>query len=268
MRLQERPLSPHLLREAHALLLQGVRGRDKNPGAFRDEQNWIGPQGCSIDEASFVPIPQEHLLSGLDTWAAYVGDPKQPDPLVQFALIHLEFEAIHPFKDGNGRQGRMSIPLFLMQRGVLSSPSLYMSGYLEGRREDYVERMRAVSRAGAWTDWCVFFLEGLIEQARVNQERAQQIIALNTRMQREVAERTHSQFTGLAVEFIFSRPVFPSPLFIDNAGILRESAHRLLRLLREGDSPILRTIRAGSGRRPAILAFPELLNIAEGRNVL
>ena len=266
--LEERPLSPHLLREAHALLLQGVRGRDKNPGAFRDEQNWIGPQACTMDQASFVPIPQEHLDSGLDTWAAYAADRGQPDPLVQLALIHLEFEALHPFKDGNGRLGRMIIPLFLMQRGVLSSPSFYMSGYLEGRREEYVERMRAVSRTGAWTDWCSFFLEGLIEQAHQNQDRAQQIIALNTRMQREVAERTHSQFAGLAVDFIFSRPVFPTPVFVENSGIPRESAQRLLRLLRDGDDPILRTIRPGSGRRPAILAFPELLNIAEGRNVL
>jgi Fic family protein len=266
--LRERPLSPHLLREAHALLLRGVRGRDKNPGAFRDEQNWIGPQGCTIDQASFVPIPQEHLQSGLDTWGAYLADGQQPDPLVQLAMIHLEFEALHPFKDGNGRLGRMIIPLFLMQRGVLSSPSFYMSGYLEARREEYIERMRAVSRTGAWTEWCLFFLQGLIEQAHKNQERAQQIIALNNRMQREVAERTHSQFAGLAVDFIFSRPVFPSPDFVENAGIPRESAQRLLRLLRDGDDPILRTIRQGSGRRPAVLAFPALLNIAEGRAVL
>lgn len=266
--LNDRPLSPHLLREAHALLLQGVRGRDKNPGAFCEEQNWIGPRGCCIEEASFVPIPQEHLQSGLDNWSRYMNDPDQPDPLVQLALIHLEFEAIHPFKDGNGRLGRMIIPLFLMQRGVLSSPSFYMSGYLEDRREDYIERMRAVSRDGAWTDWCIFFLEGLIDQARQNQERAQQIITLNNRMQREVAERTHSQFAGLAVDYIFSRPVFPTPAFVDNAGIPRESAQRILRLLREGDDPILRTLRPGSGRRPAILAFPELINIAEGRDVL
>jgi Fic family protein len=266
--LRERPLSPHLLREAHALLLRGVRGRDKNPGAFRDEQNWIGPQGCNIDQASFVPIPQEHLQSGLDTWATYLADAQQPDPLVQLAMIHLEFEALHPFKDGNGRLGRMIIPLFLLQRGVLSSPSFYMSGYLEARREEYIERMRAVSRTGAWTEWCLFFLKGLIEQANKNQERAEQIIALNNRMQREVAERTHSQFAGLAVDFIFSRPVFPIPDFVENAGIPRESAQRLLRLLRGGDEPILRTIRQGSGRRPAVLAFPSLLNIAEGRSVL
>ena len=171
--LRERPLSPHLLREAHALLLRGVRGRDKNPGAFRDEQNWIGPQGCTIDQASFVPIPQEHLQSGLDTWATCLADGQQPDPLVQLAMIHLEFEALHPFKDGNGRLGRMIIPLFLMQRGVLSSPSFYMSGYLEARREEYIERMRAVSRTGAWTEWCLFFLQGLIEQARAQGQSVQ-----------------------------------------------------------------------------------------------
>jgi len=262
--LQERPLSLHLLREAHTLLLQGVRGLDKNPGTFRGEQNWIGPQGCTIEEASFVPILQEHLHSGLDTWAAYVADSNQSDLLVQLALIHLEFEAIHPFKDGNGRLGRMIIPLFLMQRGLLSSPSFYMSGYLESRREEYVERMCAVSRAGAWTDWCVFFLEGLIEQAQRNQERVQQIIELDRRMQQEVAERTRSQFAGLVVDFIFSCPVFSTPMFVNNAGIPRDSAQRLLRSLREGDDPILRTIRWGSGRRPAILAFLELLDIAEG----
>lgn len=266
--MNDRRLSAHLLREAHALLLQGVRGRYKNPGAFRDEQNWIGPRGCRIEGANFVPIPQEHLQAGLDAWEAYLNDLSQPDPLVQLALVHLEFEAIHPFKDGNGRLGRMIIPLFLMQRGILSSPSFYMSGYLEGRREEYVERMRAVSRDGKWSDWCVFFLEGIIEQARRNQERAQQIIALNTRMQREVAERTRSQFAGLAVDYIFSRPVFPTPAFVESAGIPRESAQRILRLLREGDNPILRTLRRGSGRRPAILAFPELINIAEGRDVL
>ena len=264
--LAERPLSPHLLREAHTLLLRGVRGRDKNPGSFREEQNWIGPQGCAIDEADFVPIPQEHLRSGLDAWTTYVGDTNQPDPLIQLALIHLEFEALHPFKDGNGRLGRMIIPLFLKQRGLLSAPSFYMSGYLERRREEYVERLRDVSRSGSWTDWCVFFLKGLIEQAQQNQERATQIIALNARMQQEVAERTHSRFAGRTVEFIFTNPVFRAPDFIKNAGISSDSARRLLNLLLEGDKPILKTVRTGSGRKPSILAFTELLNVADGEN--
>ena len=263
--LMERFLSPHLLREAHTLLLAGVRGRDKNPGTFRDEQNWIGPQDCTIEQASFVPIPQEHLQAGLDTWAAYVTDPDQPDPLVQLALVHLEFEAIHPFADGNGRLGRMIIPLFLMQRGVLSSPSFYMSGYLEARREEYVERMRAVSRDSAWTEWCVFFLAGMIEQARQNQEKAQAIINLYQEMQHCVTELTHSQHSGRAVEFIFSRPIFSTTIFVDRGGIPRPTALRIVKLLR--DKGILRTVRESAGRRPTIYAFPALLNIAEGRKV-
>lgn len=264
--LAERPLSPHLLREAQALLLQGVRGRDKNPGSFRKEQNWIGPQGCTIEKADFVSIPQEHLRSSLDAWATYVGDTNQPDPLVQLALIHVEFGALHPFKDGNGLLGRMIIPLFLKQRGLLSAPSFDMSGYLEGWREEYVERMRDVSRSGSWTDWCVFFLKDLIEQAQQNQERATQIIALNARMQQEVAERTHLQFAGRTVEFIFTIPVFRASDFIKNAGISSDSARRLLNLLLEGDNPILKTVRTGSGRKPSILAFTALLNIADGEN--
>ena len=263
--LNERPLSLHLLRETHARLLAGVRGRDKNPGAFRDAQNWIGPQGCTIDEASFIPIPQEHLQMGLDRWMAYVTDSDQPDPLVQLALAHLEFEAIHPFKDGNGRLGRMIIPLFLMQRGVLSSPSFYMSGYLEARREEYIERMRAVSHDGAWTDWCIFFLNGMIEQARQNQEKAQAIIDLYQQMQHRVTEVTHSQHSGRAVEFIFSNPIFPTTVFVERSSISRSTALRIVHLLR--DEGILQTIREGAGRRAAIYAFPELLNIAEGREV-
>ena len=264
--LEKGPFSLHLLRATHARLLAGVRGRDKNPGAFRNEQNWIGSQGCAIEEASFVPIPQEHLQSGLDTWATYVADSDQPDPLVQLALVHLEFEAIHPFKDGNGRLGRMLIPLFLMQHGVLSSPVFYMSGYLEARREEYTERMRAVSRDGAWTEWCLFFLEGMIEQAHQNQKKAKKIIDLHQSMLHRVAELTHSQHSGSAVEFIFSWPVFQTTAFAERYGIRRPTAQRIMRCLR--DEGILRTLREGAGRRPAIYAFQELLNIAEGRKVL
>lgn len=263
--LQDRPLSPHLLREAHALLMNGVRGRDKNPGSFRDEQNWIGPKGCTIERANFVPIPQEHLSSGLDTWANYISARNEPDPLVQLAITHVEFEGLHPFKDGNGRLGRMIIPLYLFDRKVLSGPNFYMSGYLEARRERYVEAMRAVSRDGAWTDWIAFFLEGVIEQAAENQLRAKSILDLHQAMLRDVAMLTHSQHAGLVVDFLFSRPVFSSSHFVEHSGVPRPSALRFLALLRENG--ILRTIREGAGRRAAIYAFPSLLNIAEGRPV-
>jgi Fic family protein len=262
----ERPLTPHLLREAHHLLMAGVRGRDKEPGAFRNEQNWIGHAGCPIEQASFVPIPQTHLQTGLDTWATYAASRNEPDPLVQLAIVHAEFEALHPFKDGNGRLGRMIIPLFLYERRILGGPNFYMSGYLEARRDEYIERLRAISRDGDWTGWSAFFLQGLIEQASENQSKAKAIVALHRRMQHEVAERTRSQFSALAVDFIFSRPIFSSSHFVEHSQIPRESALRILRVLREEE--VLGVLREGAGRRAAIYVFPELLDIAEGRGVL
>lgn len=263
---EERPLTPHLLREAHALLMDGVRGRNKDPGAFRNEQNWIGNAGCSMDEAGYVPIPQAHLLAGLDAWALYVAGRTEPDPLVQLAISHAEFEALHPFKDGNGRLGRMIIPLFLYERKILSGPNFYMSGYLEARRDEYIERLRAISRDSDWTGWTRFFLRGLIEQATENQAKARSILELHQRMQTEVAERTHSQFSPLAVDFLFSKPIFASSHFVEGARIPRESAIRILKVLREAG--VIRTVSEGAGRRAAVYAFPELLNIAEGRPVL
>jgi Fic family protein len=263
---RERGLTPHLLREAHAMLMNGVRGRDKDPGSFRTEQNWIGKTGCQIEEAAFVPIPQPHLSAGLEAWGRYVVSAEEPDPLVQLAIVHAEFEALHPFKDGNGRLGRMLIPLFLHPRGILGGPSFYVSGYLERRRDEYIERLRAISRDGDWTGWVGFFLQGLIEQAAENQQKAGSILELHQRMQRRVAELTHSQFAPRAVGFMFDRPVFSSSHFAERANIPRESALRILRVLREAQ--VLIALREGAGRRATVFAFSELLNIAEGRTFL
>jgi len=266
--LADRPLSLHLLREAHALLMDGVRGRDKNPGAFRANQNWIGPRGCTIERASFVPAPQEHLLTGLDRWSEYVQSGDEPDPLVQLAIIHVEFEALHPFEDGNGRLGRMIIPLFLYARGILSGPDFYMSGYLEARREEYVEALQAVSRDGAWTGWCALFLKGVIEQASENQGKAQAILDLHRRMKRKVADATKSRYAGSVVDFMFSRPIFSTTHFVEESNIPRRTALRILQEISGERAPILQAIRKRAGRKPAILAFVELLNIAEGRQLL
>ncbi len=262
--LDERSFSLHLLREAHELLMRGVRGHDKKPGAFRDVQNWIGYQGGANEEASFIPIPPEQLSGGMERWLEYFLSTDGPDLLVQLAVIHLEFEALHPFMDGNGRLGRMVIPLFLYHRKILRSPDFYMSGYLEARRDQYIEAMRAVSRDGAWTQWCAFFLQGIIEQASQNQRKAEAILELHRRMRRAVAEATRSQYADLAVDFIFARPVFSSPDFAKKSGIPELTASRILRVLKSGKVNILDTIRPSSGSRPSILAFPELLYIAEG----
>jgi len=263
--LNERPLSQALLKETHALLMRGVRGRDKTPGAFRSEQNWIGSPGCKFEQAAFVPIPQAQLQSGVDAWSGYLGEAKEPDPLVQLAIVHAEFEALHPFKDGNGRLGRMLIPLFLFGRRLLGGPNFYMSGYLEARRDEYVDALRAISRDGAWTEWCEFFLRGMVEQAAENQSKAQAIVELHRRMLATVAKATHSEHANSAVEFLFGQPVFASSHFVEASQIPRPTALRFLRVLR--DQGILRTILEAAGPRPAIYAFPELINIADGRAV-
>jgi len=264
--MERRPFSQQILRGAHEMLMQGVRGKDKTPGRYRTEQNWIGHIGCSQETASYVPVAPEHLQAGMDTWEDFFGSLDQLDALVQLALLHVEFEALHPFKDGNGRLGRMLIPLFLFQRKLLSSPNFYMSGYLEHNREEYQERLRAVSRDGAWTDWCVFFLHGLCEQADGNEKRARAILDLYDRVKMQIADLTHSQHAIRAVDFLFHTPVFSAPTFLAHADIPKPSAARILALLR--DANILHTLEEGKGRRAGIYAFPELLNVAEGSHVL
>ena len=263
--MEHHPLTQHMLRGSHGMLMQGVRGRDKNPGGYRIHQNWIGPPSCPIEQASFVPVAPEHLQTGMDEWERYFGSTDEPDALVQLALVHVEFEALHPFEDGNGRLGRMLLPLFLYQRKMLSSPVFYMSGYLEAHRDDYQERLRAVSRDGDWTSWCKFFLEGVREQAADNERRARSILSLYEQVKTQVADLTHSQHAIRAVDFLFQTPIFGAPTFTNHSEIPKPTASRILTLLRENN--ILRTIREGRGRRPGIYAFGDLLNIAEGKDV-
>ena len=263
--MEHRPLSQQLLRAAHSLLIQGVRGRDKSPGSYRLDQNWIGPHGCTIEKAGYIPIAPEHLQQGMDEWECYLGSTDEPDALVQLAILHVEFEALHPFKDGNGRLGRMLIPLFLYQRNLLTHPDFYMSGYLEANREEYQERMRAVSHNGDWTEWCLFFLKGICEQAAENAQKAQAILLLHDRIMTRIADLTHSQYAIHAAEFIFQTPIFSAPLFTNHPGIPKTTASRILTILR--NEGILRTMQEGKGRRYGIYAFRELLNITEGKEV-
>ncbi len=265
LEMKHRPLSQQILRAAQHLLLQGVRGRDKSPGSYRNDQNWIGPKGCKIEEAIFVPIATEHLQHGMDEWERYLGSTTELDALVQLAILHVEFEALHPFKDGNGRLGRMLIPLFLYQRKLLSSPDFYMSGYLEANREEYEERLKAVSKNGDWLGWCVFFLDGIRQQAGENERKARALLSLHDSLTLKVADLTHSQHSIRAVNFVFQWPIFSAPSFSKGSNIPKPTASRILNILKE--KKILVTIQKGKGRRPGIYAFRELLNIVEGKEV-
>ncbi len=259
--LADLPLSGRLIRAAHETLLQGVRGRNKAPGEYRKIQNLIGLPGCTEDNARFVPIGAGDLPDGMSAWEKYLNS-KEPDALVQLAIVHAEFEALHPFLDGNGRLGRMLIPLFLFERKLLAAPTFYLSAYLEARREEYYDRLLAVSRDGDWTGWCVFFLGALTTQAESNTRKAKQILHLYETKKSWIVDQTHSQHAMRALDFMFDRPIFRSSDFVAHGGIPKDTAWRILRVLR--DEGLLRVVREAVGQTTAVLVFPELLNIAEG----
>lgn len=258
------PLCQRVVREAHKTLLKGVRGKEKAPGEYRRGPNWIGPAGCKIEEARFVPISVDKLPAGMNVWEKFIHE-DVPDGLVQLAILHAEFEALHPFRDGNGRVGRMFIPLFIFKTGLLSRPTFYISAYFERNREEYYDRLLAVSRDGAWTEWIIFFLKALRAQAEVNQKKAIAILALQADFRKSFADLSRSQYAIHALDFLFRQPIFQAPEFVKHAKIPEPTAKRILRLLIS--MKFLGTLRKPSGRRAGIYAFRKLLNIAEGHDV-
>lgn len=263
--LESRPLGLSLLLQLHKILLNSVRGQNKSPGEFRKDQNWIGPKGCVLENAKFVPPSPLQLLDHLQAWETYLHD-DDVDPLIQTAVVHAQFEMIHPFKDGNGRIGRLLIPLFLSQKKVLGTPMFYLSDYLDEYNEEYYTRLQAISQQRDWAGWIEFFLTAVTRQASNNLQKVRQTLALYEEMKIKIAEATHSQFSIHLLDAIFNRPIFQASHVVKQTGLPKQTLMPLLRIMRE--SSILRVIRESSGRKPAIFAFPKLLNITEGRNVL
>lgn len=264
---ETRPFGLNRLLELHATLMDSVRGQDKRPGAFRTIQNWIGAPGTTQETASFVPPTPLDLPRHLAAWERYFHA-EDRDLVVQMAVIHAQFEILHPFLDGNGRVGRMLIPLFLHERGVLSRPAFYLSAWLETHRNQYYHRLRAIGREpNAWNDWCAFFLEGVVEQAEENATRAKQALALYNDLKQRLLQRTNSQFAVPLLDFMFARPVFrPSDIQWQGAFPSRPTLAELLKALRDGGE--LMVLVPPAGQRPAVLALHELVNLAEGRELI
>ena len=265
--LKGRPFSLNFLLHLHYILLDSVRGRDKARGRFRTTQVWIGAQGATIEEADFVPPEPRLLPQLLSNWEKYYHV-DGPDPLVQLAVLHAQFEILHPFLDGNGRIGRILVPLFLYEKTILSRPMFYLSAYLEEHRVEYIERLRALGRKPeSWTLWIKFFLRALDEQAQKNSQQAREIIELYERLKGRVLELTRSQFAVPLLDRLFERPVFQSSDLVDQKGMpSKPMVMAMLGSLKEAG--ILKVLRRGSGRRPQKLAFVELVNLCEGRKVL
>jgi Fic family protein len=185
-RLASLPISLRLLQELHGRLMDGVRGGQATPGEFRRSQNWIGPSGCTLMAATYVPPPPHEMLGALDAWERFLHDRTLP-PLVHIALVHSQFEAIHPFLDGNGRIGRLLITLLLVERGVLPAPLLYLSAFFEATRQEYYDRLLGVTRDGEWEEWLEYFANGVARQAEDASSRAARINELLADWRRRAA---------------------------------------------------------------------------------
>jgi len=262
--LKSLPFSQRVLREAHKVLLDGVRGQNKSPGEYRKIPNWIGPPGCTLENAHYIPVSAEKLPDFMSEWERFAHGEFQ-DVMTQLAILHAEFESLHPFLDGNGRLGRMIIPLYLWQKGLIRSPMFYISTFFEAHRDEYYDGLLAVSRDDEWTGWCRFFLKAVQVQAEDNLEKAQGILSLYEQMKLKVPEMTRSQYSIRAIDWIFGQPIFNHSVFIESSGIPKPTAKRILSVLEEGG--ILSVLVPGRGRRSAVVACSRLINIAEGKEL-
>ena len=203
-RLDTLPLSLRLVREMHERLMRGVRGDVATPGEFRRSQNWIGPPGCTLNDATYVPPPPSELMACLAAWERFLHDDALP-PLVHAALAHSQFEAVHPFLDGNGRVGRLLITLLLVKRGIIPSPLFYLSAYFEATREEYYARLLGVTERGEWEEWLTYFLTGVVLQADDAVDRIQRIDDLFSHWKQGLA-RGQSRLPELALDLFPENP--------------------------------------------------------------
>jgi Fic family protein len=257
-KMKSRPLSLNTIKQTHSLLMRGVRGEGKDPGNFRRIQNYIGAPGSKIENARFIPPAVPDMHEALSNWEKYLHFTDK-DVLVQLAIVHAQFEIIHPFLDGNGRIGRIMIPLFLYHKEIIQEPVFYLSDFLERHRSDYYDALKDITDSGSWTNWIRFFLNAIVVQAEKNIQKTREIINLYETVKLEIVNSTHSQFAIQCLDSLFVQPIFSSPSFERNSKIPRSSVARLLNTLAE--SEIISIVQKGSCRRPTVYAFRRLLNI-------
>ena len=208
-RLKTLPLCNRLIKETHAVLLESVRGQEKNPGEFRYSQNWIGGQGSTLRNARYIPPNPDDMLTAMSDLEKYINSDDTLDPLIQAALIHYQFETTHPFLDGNGRVGRLLITLFLMEKGILSTPALYISYYLKMNRIEYYDRMTQVRRTGDYEQWISFFLQAFADSAEDAIHTIDRLTALHDKSTKLFDALTKRQRTSVLKVFAYleSNPI-------------------------------------------------------------
>lgn len=259
-RLGELPISQRLLREMHAVLMEGVRGAQRDPGEFRRIQNWIGPPGAGMEDATYVPPPLAEIPQALGALERYIHEDTGLPPLVDIALVHYQFEAVHPFLDGNGRIGRLLITLMLIERDLLPEPLLYLSAYFERHRCAYYDHLLAVSQKGEWEEWLLFFLRGVAAEARDASRRAAKLFDLRESY-RERFQREGTRGNLLAaVNHLFANPVTGIGELAEALGVSFEAARRFVKRLE--DESVLQEITGR--RRNRVYAAREIIEVLQG----
>lgn len=229
-RLEELPVSVRLIREIHAELLKGVRGQHLTPGDIRTSQNWIGPVGCSLNEATFVPPPPHEVAKHLGDLEIFLHSDIQLPMLVRIGLAHVQFETIHPFLDGNGRVGRLLIAFLLCEQEILLKPVLYLSHYFKQHRQQYYDHLQAVRDRGSWEEWIIFFLQGVIEVSKQATETARRILMLRETHRSTITERFgRAAGNGHRVlEYLYEHPILSTNEVRDLIGTTYAAANELV----------------------------------------
>jgi Fic family protein len=266
-RLAELPVSIRLIKEIHAKLLEGTRGSNLTPGELRHSQNWIGPHGCTLAEATFVPPPPYEILNTLGDLEKFLHQEDDLPLLVKIGLTHAQFETIHPFLDGNGRVGRLLITFLLCERGVLLKPVLYLSYYFKRQRAAYYESLQAVRDAGDWEGWLAFFLQGVIEVSTQATETARRILMLREAHRALIIE----QFGRAAgngqrlLECLYQHPIVSVNEVQDFVGVSYQTANMLVNKMEEQN--ILRELTGQNrNRRFRYEDYIRLFVVSEGEN--
>jgi Fic family protein len=262
--LTTRPFNLNLLLQLHRILLTSVRGQNKAPGEFRRQQNYVGSRIGGVEQIRFTPPEWSTLQASLTNWENYYhsGD----EPLVRIALIHAQFEFLHPFLDGNGRLGRILIPIFMYEHRLLSEPTFYLSEYIEEHRDEYVDRLNQLGKSkSAWRDWTEFFLTAVSEQAQRNIDKADSILGLYESLKARFISIAESRYAVPLLDAVFELQYFQaSQLKWNGNPPTKPTLMKMLRSLeKEG---IVKVYRDDAGRRPAIWWIPELTTLFDRRS--
>jgi Fic family protein len=254
------PISQRLLRELHERLMRGVRGQNATPGQFRQNQNWIGRSNDRLDQAEFIPPPVAEMQQCLDELERYIHSKDALPPLIRIGLIHYQFEAIHPFRDGNGRIGRLLISLLLSSWNLLPQPLLYLSAFFERNRADYYDLLLSISERGAWNEWLTFFLRGVAEQSRDAIQRAKQLQDLQQQWRQLLTQARASALLIHLADRLFETPILTIPQASKLLNVTYHSAQRNVEKLIEAG--VLRQIGEGSHNR--VFIADAILRVLEG----